>query len=67
MKEELPERITQREMESIQSNLQQAHSKKMRQSVYEEKVKQDVAKYAAQCGTKTAIRKFKDRSPNLKV
>ena len=48
MKEELPESITQGEMESIQSNLQQVHSKKTRQSVYEEKVKQDVAKYAAQ-------------------
>ena len=65
MKEELPEIITQREMEYIQSNLQQVHTKKKRRFVYEEKDKQDVAKYAAQYDTTAAIRKFKHRFPNL--
>ena len=32
--------------------------------VYDEKDKQDVAKYTAQCDTTTAIRKFKHRFPN---
>ena len=63
MKEELPESITQWEMECIQSNLQSV--KKKRHLIYEEKDKQDVAKYAAQCGNTAAIRKFKQRFPNL--
>ena len=66
MKEELPESITQREMECIWNNLQQVDTKKKRCFVYEEKDKQDVAKYAAQCGTRAAIRKFKPKFPNLK-
>ena len=36
MKEELPESITQKEMECIQSNLQQVDTKKKRCFVYEE-------------------------------
>ena len=51
MNEELPENFTQREMECIQSNLQQVDTKKKRRLVYEEKDKQDVAKYATHCGT----------------
>ena len=47
MKEELPEGITQRETECIQSNLQQVDTKKKRPFVCEEKDKQDVPKYAA--------------------
>ena len=65
MKEKLPESITQREMECIQSNLQQVDTKKKRRFVYEEKNKQDIAKYAAECGTTAAIREFKHRFPNL--
>ena len=49
----------------IQSNLQQVDTKKKRHFVYEEKDKQDVAKYAAHCGTTAAIRKFKHKFPNL--
>ena len=52
-------------MECIQSNLQQVDTKKKRRFVYEEKDKQDVTKYAAQCSTAAAIRKFKHRFPNL--
>ena len=37
MKEELPESITRREMECIQSNLQQVDTKKKRRFVFEEK------------------------------
>ena len=48
MREELRESITQREMWCIQSNLQQVDTKKKGHFVYEEKHKQDIAKYAAQ-------------------
>lgn len=66
MKEKLPESITQKELECIQNNLmQQVDTKKKKRSVYEEKDKQDIAKYAAQFGTTAAIRKFKHRFPNL--
>ena len=59
MNKDFPENITQREMACVQTNLQQVDTKKKRCFVYEEKEKQDVAKYAAQCGTTAAIRKFK--------
>ena len=65
MKEELPECITQREMECIQSNFQQVDTKKKRHFVYEEKNKQDVAKYRAQRSTTAAIRKSKHRFPSI--
>ena len=65
MKGEFHESITQREMESIQNNLHQLDKKKKRRFVYRENYKQDVAKYAAQCGTTAAIRKFKHIFPNL--
>ena len=65
MKEELPESITEREIECIKSNLQQVHTKKKRRFDYKEENKQDIGKYAAQCGTTAAIRKFKHRFPNL--
>ena len=47
MKGEFHESITQREMESIQNNLQQLDTKKKRRFVYRENYKQNVAKYAA--------------------
>ena len=59
------ESVTQREMECIHSNLQQVDKKRKRHYVYEEKDKQDVPKYTAQCGTTAAIRKFNPRFPNL--
>ena len=65
MKEKLPENITQRAMECTQSNLQQVDTKKKRRFVYKEKDKQDDTKYAAQCDTAAAIRKFKHRFPSL--
>ena len=65
MTEEPPERITQGEIEYIQSNLQHVDTKKKRHLLYQEKDKQEVAKYAAQCGTTAAIRKFKYRLPNI--
>ena len=65
MKEVLPESITQREMACIQINVQQANTTKKKRFVYEEKDKQDVAKYAAQCCTTAAITKFKHRFPSL--
>ena len=52
-------------MECIHSNLQQVDTKTKRCLFYEEKDKQDVAKYTAQCGTTAASRKFKHRFPNL--
>ena len=50
MKEELPESITQREIECI---------------AYAQKDKQDAANYATQCGTTAPIKKFKHRFHNL--
>ena len=52
-------------MACIQINLQQVDTKKKKCFVYEEKHKQDVAKYAAQCGTTAAITKFKHTFSNL--
>ena len=65
MKEKLLGSIIPREVECIQSSLQQVDKKKNRRFVYKEKDKQDVAKYGAQCDTTAAIRKFKQRFPNL--
>ena len=62
MKEELPKSITQRKIECIQSNLQQVDTKEKRCFVYKEKYEQDVGKYAGQCGTTAATRKFKQIS-----
>ena len=45
--------------------MQHVDTKKKRRFVFEKQDEQDGPKYAAQCGTTAAIRKFKHIFPNL--
>ena len=66
MKSNLPSNISANELEKIQESLKgvQGRGKKKR-TVYEEKDKQEIAKYAAVCRATAAIRKFQQRFPHL--
>ena len=64
----MPENINGRELDSIQESLTltaDAKPKNKKLVVYEEKGKQEMAKYAAVCGVTAAVRKFKQKFPNL--
>ena len=64
-KEQL-ENINVKQLDSIQESLTlTADAKNKKRVVYEEKDKQEMAKYAAVCGVTAAIRKFKQKFPNL--
>ena len=65
MKNDLLNNITANELEKVQESLKVAREKKKKQTIYAEKDKQEIAKYAAICGVTAAIRKFQTRFPNL--
>ena len=58
MKNNLPNNITANELEKVQESLKVAREGKKKQTVYAEKDKQEITKYAAICGVTVAIRKF---------
>ena len=66
IKSNLPSNISANELEKIHESLKvvQGGGKK-RRTVYAEKDKQEIAKYAAVCGATAAIRKFQQRFPHL--
>ena len=66
MKSNLPSNISSNELEKIHESLMviQGGGKKKR-TVYAEKDKQEIAKYAGVCGATAAIRKFQQRFPHL--
>ena len=66
MKSNFPSNISANELEKIHESLTvvQGGGKKKR-TVYAEKDKQEIAKYAAVCGATAAIRKFQQRFPLL--
>ena len=65
MRNYLPNNITANELEKVQESLKVAQEEKKKQTVYPEKDKQDIAKYATICGVTAAIRKFQPKFPNL--
>ena len=66
IKNNLPENINDKELDSIQERLMlTADAKNKKRVVYEEKDKQVIAKYATVGGVTAAIRKFKQKFPNL--
>ena len=66
MKSNSPSNISANDLEKIHDSLKvvQGGGKK-RQTVYTEKDKQEIAKYAAVCGATAAIKKFQQRFPHL--
>ena len=66
VKSNLPSNISANEVENIHESLKvvQGGGKK-KQTVYVEKDKQEIAKYAAVCGATAAIRKFQQKFPHL--
>ena len=66
MKSYLPSNISANELEKIHESLNVVHGGgKKKRTVYAEKNKQEIAKYAAVCGAIAAIRKFQQRFPHL--
>ena len=75
MKSNLPENITERELESIQESLLVTSARKLKGAVYDEKDlkgavydekdKQEIAKYAPTYGFAAALRKIKEKFPNI--
>ena len=59
-----PECISEKEIICIQEDLKRC-SKTKERVVYQEKDKQEIAKYAAMCGATPAVRKFKVKFPRL--
>ena len=65
MKSNLPNNISAKELEKIHESLKVVQGRgKKKQTVYAEKDKQEIAKYAAVCGATAAIRKFQQRFPH---
>ena len=65
MKNNLPENIAGRELESIQESLLVTSGRKLKGAVYDEKDKQEIAKYAPTHGFAAALRKIKEKFPNI--
>ena len=61
----MPENITERELESIQESLFVTSATKLKGAVYDEKDKQEIAKYAPTYGFAAAHRKIKEKFPNI--
>ena len=61
----LSENTTGRELESIQESLSGTSARKLERTVYDEKDKQEIAKYTSKHGFAAAVRKFKPKFPNL--
>ena len=61
----LPDNVTAKDLEKVQESLKITCEGKKKRVVYGEKDKQEIAKYAAVCGATAAIRKFKQKFPNL--
>ena len=59
LKNNLSENITGRELESIQESLLVTSARKFKRDVYDEKNKQEIAKYASTKGFAAVTRKFK--------
>ena len=53
------------ELEKVQESLKVAQKEKNKGTVYAEKHKQEIAKYAVICGVTAAIRKFQPKFVNL--
>ena len=66
LKDKFPGNIIQNELDCVQKQFdRKSGGKEKKRSLYEEKDKEDIAKYAAQFGTTAAVRKFKQRFSNL--
>ena len=66
MKNNLPDNVTTKDLEKVQESLKITTCEgKKKRVVYGGKDKQEIAKYAAVCGVTAAIRKFKQKFPNL--
>ena len=65
MKNNFPNNITKNKLEKVKESLKVVWKEKKKQTVYAEKEKQEIAKYAAICGVTAAIRKFQPKFPNL--
>ena len=65
LKNNLPNNITTNELEKVQESLKVAREGKKKRTVYVEKDKQEIAKYAVICGVTAVIRKFQPKFPNL--
>ena len=65
MKNDLSNNIKENELEKVQESLKVAQEEKKKRTVYIEKDKQEIAKYAAICRVTTTIRKFQPKFPNL--
>ena len=65
LKNNLPENLTGRELESIQERLWVTFAMKLKVAVNDEKVKQDIAKYASTHGLAIAVRKFNPKLPSF--
>ena len=65
MRNYLPNNITANELEKVQESLKVAQEEKKKQTVYPEKDKQEIAKYATICGVTAAIRKMPTKVPKL--
>ena len=65
VKNDLPNNITANELEKVQESSKVTREEKKKRTVYAEKDKQEIAKYAAICGVTAAIRKFQPKFLNL--
>ena len=65
VKNDLPNNITANELEKVQESSKVTQEEKKKRTVYAEKDKQEIAKYAAICGVTAAIRKFQPKFLNL--
>ena len=65
LKNNLSENITGRELESIQESLLVTSARKFKRDVYDEKNKQEIAKYASTKRFAAVTRKFKPKFLNL--
>ena len=65
MKNDLPNNITANKLEKVQENLKVTREEKKKQTVYAEKDKQEIAKYAAICGVTVGFQKIPTKIPKL--
>ena len=65
MKNNLPNDITTNELEKVQESLKVVREGKKKRTVYAEKDKQEIVKYAAICGVTAALIKPQPKFPNL--
>ena len=65
MKNNLPNNITANQLENVQESIKVAREGKKKGTVYPEKDKQEIAKYATICGVTATIRKFHPKFPHL--